>query len=747
MLNFFNSILKAQNFSEEDIQKAAAYFVSEQDENDEGVVDVKFSLSDLVYLGERLPNMNKSLMHNFLVYLIKRNRFDVIIAFLSKVFVAHIDKFSYTSKNIVRMSNLERTFDRFIECTMWTEINFSLWQDAFFSSLVSSSGPLQNWKRPARDYLLDWVKKDEKGFYDFAFQNFAKYGVTIFEVLFAENVASATPKLLDYYLHNEFDEKRQVRNILKQHYAEVNNYVVEQKKNEQISIEDYVNTLLIFAHIKEALKTLSELYNKEKDATLKRTIIENANIEIPEKVVALVQAKKNSQKYSNEFSFFGCGQNDFKTLVLQNGEQASLQFVHYFLSSYNELCSYLSYAENSFFKAFFSKQSLDEFCQDVAEKLCSKEIEQNEWAYALIAQNTSIDQAGKIINFFASHKNTKATKLFVKLFIKIQKNVALELFGKLNRKERADKIVLDALLQGMIESDCYDIDTVELLRDKMIADFEIVDGKVDVDGVILSIEPDFTVSVGGNTNPPKNVLLEKKKLERELDRQIKRLKSFYHSGRLYSKENWDKLMKNKLMAYLASKLLWARYCDGSLVSVFKIDNNKIVNLTSVGKNEGEYKIGLFHPVEYSELDWHSMFNSKKSPFSQLDVGIFPPNNYNVHASVVSRFNGFMVNSKTFFARMLELDWKFGVLSVDKMASSMTKLNKELKILAEIDFTPTQIDAENTISLGELRFYKLADVLKTGNNYITNKTKSMEIGVLKPRYFSDIIYEITMAGKK
>jgi hypothetical protein len=78
---------------------------------------------------------------------------------------------------------------------------------------------------------------------------------------------------------------------------------------------------------------------------------------------------------------------------------------------------------------------------------------------------------------------------------------------------------------------------------------------------------------------------------------------------------------------------------------------------------------------------------------------------------------------------------------------MTKYNKELKLISEIDFTPTQKDGENTISLGELRFYKEEDVLKTGNNFVTNKTKSMEIGVLKPRYFSDIIYEITMAGKK
>ncbi len=747
LLNFYNSMLKAQNFSDEEAMRTANYFVSDKYEDDEGIKDVNFSNQDLIYLGERLLAVPKSVMHNFLVYLIKRDRYSTIIAFLSKVFVAHIDKFSYTSKNIVRMSNLERTFDRFIECTMWADIDFSLWQDAFFNALVSSKEPLQSWKRPARDYLLDWVKRDEKGFYEFAFQNFSQYGIIIFGVLFEENVESAAPKLLNYYLHNEFEEKRQVKNILKQHYSEVNNYIVELRKNNEMETEDYIKTLLIFAHLKEATKTLSELYAKEKDKELKKLIIENADIEVPEKVVNLAQAKKNSQKYESKFNFLGYSENDFKPLILQTGEVAGKEFVNYLLSSYEDLCSVNAFLENSYFKNLFNQDSLDDFCYDLAEKLVTKDVSKCEWAYALIAQNASINMASKIIYLFASCKNIKGLKLFVKLFIKIQKDGALELFNSLDKKQREQKIVLDALLQGMIESEVYDLDTIEVLRDNMIADFNLEGGKIEIDGCILKIETDFSVSIEGEQNPSKSVLLEKKRLERELDRQIKRLKSFYHSGRLYQKEHWEKLMENKLMLFLASKLLWAKYEDGNLVSVFRIDDGKISNLASVSKVGGEYKIGLFHPVEYSELDWHSVFNAKKSPFNQLDISVFSPNNYNIHASVVSRFNGFMVNSKTFFERMLGFDWKYGVQSVDKLVSSMTKLNKELGILAEINFSATQIDGENTISLGELRFYKIDDVLKTGNNFVTNKTKSMEIGVLKPRYFSDIIYEITMAGKK
>ena len=751
MLNYFNSILKAQNFSNDEIQKLTNYFVSEEYQKDEELKDVKFSNMDLVYFGERLPSLNKAVSHNFLVYLINRKRFDVIIAFLSKVFVAHIDKFCYQTKDVERMSNLERTFDRFIEFCMWTDIPFSMWQDEFFNALITSSGPLQNWKRPAKSYLLNWLKKDEKDFFDFTFQNFSKYGIIVFGVLFEQNVESAAPKLLDYYLNNEFNEKRQVKNILKQHYNEINEFVLPLVKAGEMSEEKYVQTLLIFSYKKEALNTLLEVFEKTKDKNIKKLIIENSSIKLPEKTMTLSQAKKNSQKYSAEFNFLGFNESEFLPLTFVGGEEAPKSFVNFFLSSYSELVSPKAFEETAFFKNLLDETSLNEFCHDLAQKIAKMpQNEQSLWALTLIAQNISINMMENIIYLFVSQKDCqKISKEFIKELVLIQTDNAQKLFNSLNKEERKQKVVLDTLLQAMIESEKYDYDTIELLRDKMVPNFNLSsDGKIVMGDCVISIEKDFSVSISGQENPPQSVLLEKKKLEREVLRQIKRLKSFYHSGRMFNKEDWQKnVLGNNLMLYLAKGLLWGRYDKDNLISVFKIDEKGLTNLSSISKIDVDYKIGLFHPVEFSELDWHSVFNAKKSPFNQLDVAVFSPTNFNVHSFVVSRFNGFMVNSQTFFKRMQDFGWQFGLLSVDKMATSMVKLSKELKILAEISFSPAKTDEDSTISLGELRFYKLDDTLRTGNNFITNKTKSMEIGLLKPRYFSDIIYEITIAGKK
>ena len=55
--------------------------------------------------------------------------------------------------------------------------------------------------------------------------------------------------------------------------------------------------------------------------------------------------------------------------------------------------------------------------------------------------------------------------------------------------------------------------------------------------------------------------------------------------------------------------------------------------------------------------------------------------------------------------------------------------------------------DGSTSLEELRFYRLDDVIKTGNNFITNKKNALDIGSVNERFFSTVLYEITNAGKK
>ena len=505
--------------------------------------------------------------------------------------------------------------------------------------------------------------------------------------------------------------------------------------------------MLIYVHIPKVVKLLSEIYEKQKDKEIKKLIIENAPIKPENKSLTISQLKKNSSKFSPNFEILGQHISKYPKLCYQNEEDVSFEAVNYFVSCYKDLCSPKAMNETSGFKKLFTENSLDDFCYALAQNLTKCD---DEFLYPLIAQNGSILCAKKIIEIFAKLSSPKKYKLFVKLFIFARKEDALKLFNSLDKNKKEEKIVLDALLQGIIESNEYENSVVENLRDKMIPDFNILGDEIKVGDSILKIMPDWSVSVLGEENLTKEVQIEKKRLEREIERQSKRLESAFHSGRMWNKVDWQKyIFENKLMHCFAETLLWGRYSEGNLISVFKIKDQQITNIASISGLTNDYVIGIFHPVEFKELDWHYNFDSKKAPFNQLDVGVHILADYNIHSSVVSRFNGFMVNSKTFFERMKNLGWNFGVMSVDKRVQDMIKQKKDLKVLANINFssTPLSMEQENTIMLGELRFYDINEVLQTGNNFILSKTKSKELSTLNPRYFSDIIYEITMACKK
>lgn len=762
MKEFFKS-LYAQIFSTqktgEQLDCAVQFFTSKNLMVPPELADLKFSSEDIVKLAEYLPNSEDSLyLHNFLLYLLKQKRYEEILIFFGKVFTSHIGKVVFSSKNVKNYDITERAFDKFIEGIIWTGLSFSAWSDMLFKTINSEQNTLlYKWKRPSVDYLLDLLLKDEKAFYKFTFDNFSKYGILIFDVLFKNNITSAIGNLVDFYLNNEFEEKRQVKNILKQHFSEVRDYVNDLRKNYAIKNDKLIEIMLIFKHEKDVQEILKEIYFKEKDDNIKRLIAQNIVITTDESVT-IAQLKKNSQRFDEEenWEFLDTLLSDFPDLVLYNNEHVDAKIKGYFLKSYKDLCSPYASFEVAYFHKLFEPKSLNNFCEFIANLLAkSKDNQNNKWAFCLIAQNSTPNEALKIIQILQNKTKNSAqnTSLFVKYYVYEHKIETIQLFDDLDRNNPNEKPCLDVLLQGIIESNLYEPLEIERLRDKIIPSFNLINRKIEMEGYTLSVKDNWLVEVSGQDldNIPKEVLVEQKRLEREIEKQSKRLKIAFHSGRMWQRKDWENyILNSSLMKLLASEILWGRYVDNNLVSVFKIEGDALVNLASIKSgNVAEFTIGIFHPVEFAEPDWTYIFDGRNAPFNQLYIDIFSMSNYNLHSSVVSRFNGFIVNCKTFFERMKISEWKFSMPTLNNNYVSMMKINRELGILAEIDFSPINVNqiSSGHIMLGELRFYRLNSVLQTGNNYITNKANSLELIALKDRYFSDIIFEITVAGKK
>jgi len=755
----YNIIFNDKGYSQELVEEASNFFCSDKIELvPENLSSIEFTVEDLVKLAEYLPNSEPIFLRNFISFLLFNKKYDKLLTFFSKMFVAHLGKVTFTSKNVKSFEIMERTFDRFIEAVIWTELPISEYIDLFITVLKGSTDSgINKWRRPVVEYILEMLRKNEKEFYKFIFDNFSKYGMVTFEILISNNVPTAIPRLVDYWLNNDFDEKRQIKNVLKQHFSEVQEYVLVQQKEYNITTAQLVDLLLIFKKDKDAYEMLKEIYFKEKDEQLKKTIVENIKIESRGESLNLAQIKKNSQRFDLEENkeFLSTALADFPELVLYNNEKSTEKLIGYFLNSYKTLCSPFASFEVNYFRKIFEPKSLNKFCDFIAEKLINtKKSEDYEWAYCLIAQNSTSNGAlGIIRKFIENEKNCpKGKALFVKMYIYEHSDEAIKLFNDLDKNNRDEKKVLDALLKGIIESNIYEPIELDLLRDKMVSNFDLQNGKIIMGEYILTIEPDWTVSINSEKveELPKAVIIEQKKLVREIERQAKRLNTAFSCGRLWNLTDWQKyIMEQPLMHYFAERLLWGKYRDERLISVFKIKDDEKINLVSIESDSTQdYKVGIFHPAEFNEPDWTALFDGRKAPFNQLHRDIYSLSNYNQHSSVVSRFNGFIVNIATFFERMEKNDWKFGLPTLNNDLKSMIKINRELGILCEMDFSPISNDKkEGNVTLGEMRFYRLESVLPTGNNWVTNKANSLELGVLKERYFSDIIFEISSAGKR
>ncbi len=708
---------------------------------------LEFTGEDLTVLAEVLSVVDSIFLRNFLLLLLRSKKFESLTLFFSKVFVSHIGKTPYQSKKASSFDIRERTFDRFIEATIWTEIDFPEFAELLFTALrVGGDSGVARWRRPSEDYISALAISREKEFFNFIFENFDNLGMTAFEFLLSRNSKVALKLLIEHYLSENFPQKRQVKNILKQRFSEVLEVMEELQKSYKINLAQTAELMLILPQHPHAKTLLSEIYRKEKDPGLKKRIAENVELQFESEVTSLPQLKKLSQRFDPTANpvFLGRKLSDLPKLKFKNKEEATDQVVGYMLERYAQLYSPAASGELKFFKGFFAPDSMDAFCRDIATLITAEE----QWAIIMLAQNCSLTA---ILPTMSALKNQTLVDSFAWQFVIENGTAVFTLFDTLDKANRTDRQVLDALLRPIMQSGRFEPMEVEILRDKMVPQFELNPrGELDIDGVKLVITENFTVEVSGaETKLSKKANIEKKRLQREVERQLKRLKNAFECGRTWTPASFEKLiLQNRLMNFLGSKLLWARYRKGALLAVFKITEKGVEDLLSLDKTSQDFVVGIFHPVENTEQDWLELFGKQTGDINQFGRETFNLASYNPYSSLVTRFNGMIVQASQFFDRLGESGWNFGPVSFNGSISSMFKINRELNLLCQIDFSPIQKNCfDANLSLGELRFYRLNTVLTTGNNFITDKTTALELGTLPKRWFSDIIRELTIACRK
>lgn len=342
---------------------------------------------------------------------------------------------------------------------------------------------------------------------------------------------------------------------------------------------------------------------------------------------------------------------------------------------------------------------------------------------------------------------------------------AAEALG-LTTEELADKIVPDL---GFDENKCREFDYGARQFKVYIAptlELEIFSGEKKVKNL---------PKPGANDDPDKSKAAYdefkelKKQLKNVITAQRARLEYVLMCDRRWSQQKWNELfVKNAVMNCFAIGLIWGVYEGSELKATFRyMDDGSFTDMEGDEYTLPEgAQIGLVHPIELNkeQLDgWREQLEDFEitQPFEQLDRAVYLPEEGELKANKLTRFDNIELNSLTLINKMTKLGWYKGQAEdagwffyfyrddiarrVRNADGTQTKEGFGVMLtfsgasIVVYDFEGEEVTTEKLI------FYKAGS-----QPYYYNKEEKgfLRISDVSRRYFSEIVLQLNDAlGKK
>ena len=706
-------------------------------------------------------------LSNFLTTFLSVKQYDAIFLFFNKAFVSRIGSNPFVSRNAKNFDMAERTFDRFIEAVRTCGVLENNWLPLVFSVLdADQAAPRAKWKRPAYDYLIGTAHSNEREFLKFITANFALVGLSAFKFAIEAGIEGVLDSLVASYLADDKFKTHEAWTLLRKYPKPVVAHLLEKLTQNEGDRKSIIDMLVGFKMEEGVAQKLAEIYGKEKSPIIRRIIIEHIDIPILSNIKQEHQLVGMANKLGHNpiESFLGLTFDCFPMLTLESGKEAPLYMGALLLSNYKNLASSRAYAENSYFSQFINQASLNEFCKFTFDRVLDGGfLAENEWAMLMVVQNTSVTMLKNLLtevcNFY-DESLSDGFAVFVSLIALVRKNDVCEVASVFDAFAKHTNAFRAVLLRAVANCGKYSTIEVEELKDKFTPEFKLNENlgceyKL-LNGVAeLRIKDDTTVEIiypagVSEADLDSNTKFELNQLQQamraELIKQLNRLYSAYETGKKWSVEGFREAINNHLFNSLAERLLWGKYKNDKLIAIFKVSGAKLQDVVEREKTfDTDYTIGVLHPIEYESSEY--LTNNVKQPpaFNQLVREVFYKEAYKPQGSAVLKFNGLFVFADSFVGRILENGWVAGLRSRHGSIISFLRYNYELGVVAEIACSPMSEKPQNeSATLGELRFYKIADMSDAGQ---AERAHSLSLHAVPDRFFSNILYELVIASRK
>lgn len=244
----------------------------------------------------------------------------------------------------------------------------------------------------------------------------------------------------------------------------------------------------------------------------------------------------------------------------------------------------------------------------------------------------------------------------------------------------------------------------------------------------------------------------KKQLKTVAANQRLRLEQALSTERLWETARWQELfVNNPVMHQFAIGLIWGLYEGGTLKESFRYMEDGSFNTA----DEEEYelpkdgRIGLVHPVELEEESlsvWKEQLSDYEvvQPLEQLERPVYRLTGEEKEQTELTRFGGRLLNCLSLSGKLQSLGWYRG--SVQDAGGYYTFYREDGEIGVELEFSGAFVGGENEeVTVYGAQFYRAGTVQRGSYVYDTiRKENRYCLGEVSPRYFSEIVLQLTKA---
>ncbi len=246
--------------------------------------------------------------------------------------------------------------------------------------------------------------------------------------------------------------------------------------------------------------------------------------------------------------------------------------------------------------------------------------------------------------------------------------------------------------------------------------------------------------------------LLKKQLKTVVSNQKLRLEHALSAERLWEVEKWQELfVKNPVMHQFAIGLIWGSYENGTLKDTFRYMEDGTFNTMDEEEYDlqAEAKIGLVHPIELDEESlaaWKEQLSDYEivQPIEQLCRTVYRPTEEEKKQTELTRFGGKLLNGLSLSGKLQNQGWYRG--SVQDAGGYYTFYREDGSMGVELEFSGCFVGDENEeVTVYGAQFYRAGTVQRGSYVYdVIKKENLYSLGDVSPRYFSEIVLQLTRA---